>query len=242
VLAGDRQGGVRSAANSFPAGSIWASGVMGAGRRFMNGSKPDTKLSPLKRLKPWIVAAGWASWLIGCAVTILTPDSLPIPFLLLAAVVVLGLITFGSITLALAYRHFLATWLGIAGLMLGVGLTVVGASRASEWGAFAGIISLAQISFLIAYVVSVAAFVKNRDISVALFGGLLLIGVWAAALGVAHYRGPANFLLAYFREAESGGFWWWNMLTTAFCCALPVMAVGFWVHLLRLGWREWKRG
>lgn len=196
----------------------------------------------LKVVKPWIITAAWLAWLSSGIIIAANPQG-SLAAMLFYLVLVLVLAAPSAIALALAYRRFLATWPGITGLMVAFGLISASASGISKLGATAsGFATVAQLSLPFAYLASVSAFLYKRDISVSLIGGVLLIGVWMAAGEVARYRGPANFLLAYFAAAGSGGFWWWNTIATAFWCALPPIGIGFVVHFLRLLYLEWRRG
>lgn len=193
----------------------------------------------LKRFKHWIVVAAWLAWFASALILTVNPSASPVTVLLLIGASVFGLGVPSVIVLALAYRRFLATWPGMFGLITGWALLSGGIG--DDPRALAGLLLLAQLSLPVAYFVSVSAFLLRRDASVAILAGLLLIGIWAAAMGVVRYEGPANFLIAYLRAVGNGTFWWWNAIAIAFWCALPPAVVAFCAHLLRLVHLEWKR-
>lgn len=192
----------------------------------------DGFLKRYRFLKPLLGIAPWLGWLASAAVLMLNPQISSLAILLLVAVVVIGLATVSTVVLALAYRRFLATWLGLAGLVTAWALALKGMEN--ETAAVSSVLSLFQISLPVAYLVSVIALLWKRDVSVPLFAGLLMIMVWTMALGVVQYGGAANFLIAYFSAEGGGGFWWWNAISSIMLCSTPPVAAAFIIHLLRL--------
>ncbi len=195
-------------------------------------------MNHFKDSRHWFALAAWLLWAASGAVLAFAPDISSIAVLIFLAVVVLGLAVVSSMVLAILYRRYLASWPGIISLAVIFGL-------AARWAGgdapLSGFFTLLQLSVLCVYPISVAAFIYKRDVSAALLGALLLTGVWLMAAGVGQYRGAADFLLAFASSLERGGFEWLSAWAMAFYCALPPIAVGFWAHLARLVWREWKR-
>ncbi len=205
-------------------------------------NRPTGSLRPRRSLliKHGLTIAGWSSWILSGVLLVSTPDKLPVVIVIALAVIVFVLAALSALALAVIYRKVFATWPGLIGLAVAFGL--ISANSGKMPGTFSGITTLLQLSLPFAYLGAVSAFIYKRDISVALFGALLLIGVWMAAVSVVRYGGPANFLIAYLKSAEIGSFWWFNTLVTAFWCAMPPMAIGFVLHLSRLVVLEWRRG
>jgi hypothetical protein len=222
-------------------------------KRYIHGCKRNididdrrvmqTKMNKLKSYKFWLTLLSWLAWLIAGAILILTPDGLHPLVVALLVLTILVLAVAGAVGIALTYRRFLASWLGIGGLVVAMALTYAGAAYISEngGGLLFNLLTYLKLSLPFIYLASVTAFMWKRDISVSLLGILLLIMIWTAAVGVTSYRGVANLILAYLKALDHGTFWWWDTWVTAFYCALPPIFIGFWAHLLRLAWKEWKR-
>lgn len=191
----------------------------------------------------WLMAFSWFSWLLGGALFLFGPDIESLPILIVLLLVILILAIVGAVGIAITYQYFLTSWSGIAALLCAIALANLGVNQSTQANAsfWLNVFNYTRLSLMFAYLTAVSIFIYKRDISVALFSVLLLLMDWATVTSMVHYRGMPNLMIAYLKEQPNGGFWWWDTLTMAFYCALPPMVVGFWAHLLRLGWKEWKR-
>jgi hypothetical protein len=117
-----------------------------------------------KKLKPVISAVSWLIWLLGGAILLFTPDSVPLPMMFVIAFIVIGLGVIGAFGIGLVHAPVFASWRGLFTVLGALALVNFAAGQFFQlqntfWASAANYV---RIGLPIVFLVMVAAFIHKR--------------------------------------------------------------------------------
>ena len=194
----------------------------------------DRKVLTLRRT---VVGFEWVGFAGAYLVLLVLPEKLADPYallvLVLAAMAILLSILCGAV-LVVRYRKFFVQWRGVAALVAVLTLGRWLTARSLLSGRAEPFVSVLTIDTMLILGVSLALALFRHDAGLPFVGWLVVVIVWAALIA---NRVQGNVIELYLRSVgTTTGYplWWLDPLVCVLWWAVPLGALSFIWHTLRL--------